>query len=117
MSVYHQLKAEVQRRIRDVKNNWWVEKAREIQGHAGQHDMRNFSQATKTIYGPCSIRQIPVRSQDGSWLLKDDATHQRWKKHFQLLSIRSPPDWRRLSKPSCNALWRIPSAIHQPLGS
>ncbi|XP_044834440.1 uncharacterized protein LOC123343391 [Mauremys mutica] len=38
-SSFHQLKAGVQRRIQDIKNKWWEDKAKEIQTFADRHDM------------------------------------------------------------------------------
>ena len=42
---YKRLKAETQKKIRDIKNKWWEERARMIQGKADQYDMLNSFQA------------------------------------------------------------------------
>ena len=39
---YHQVKAEAQRKICDIKNWWWQAKALEILHFADHHDMRRF---------------------------------------------------------------------------
>ena len=50
--------------------------------------MRNFFQATKTIYGPSSNGHTTFRSQDGTLLKCDTAVQQRWKEHFEQLLNR-----------------------------
>ena len=80
---YHQVKAEAQRKICDIKNRWCQAKALKIQHFVDHHNMRNFLKATKAIYDPSSNGLTTLRSQDGSILLKDDVTiKQRWKAHF-----------------------------------
>lgn len=45
-------KALVQSRARELKNQWWIEKALEIQRLADSGDTRGFFNATKAVYGP-----------------------------------------------------------------
>ncbi|KAI8516668.1 hypothetical protein Bbelb_052490 [Branchiostoma belcheri] len=83
------LKAEVQTRVRDMKNTWWEAKAQELQAFADRHDMRNFFQATKALYGPTKSGLAPLKSEDGSILHKDEASIKaRWKEHFEKLLNR-----------------------------
>ena len=88
---YHNVKAEVQRRIRALKNEWWVKKAEEMQAFADTNNSRAFFLATKEIYGPSSMGMNPLMSKDGSTLLKDsDSVTSRWKEHFSdLLNLPS----------------------------
>ena len=51
-------KAETQQKTSDIKNKWWEEKTKAIYGLANQHDMRNFFQATKALYGPSSMATL-----------------------------------------------------------
>lgn len=82
-------KAAVQRRLRELKNIWWVEKAQEIQRLADSGDSRGFFSATKTVYGPSYRGLNPLRSKDGQQLLKDnEAINIRWREHFQELLNR-----------------------------
>ena len=59
-------------KICDIKNRWWQAKA--LEHFANYHDIRNFFQATNAIYGRSSNGLTPLRSQDGSTLLKEDVT-------------------------------------------
>lgn len=82
-------KAEVQSRVRELKNTWWTEKALELQGLADSGDTRGFFSATRAVYGPSHHGLNPLRSKDGKTLLKDNsAINTRWKEHFQELLNR-----------------------------
>lgn len=88
-ATYRQLKSEVQRRTRELKDQWWQTKAQEIQSYADKHDMRMFFQETRSIYGPRKGGQAPILSQDGSHLLKEsNEIRERWREHFQQLLNR-----------------------------
>ncbi|KAL2084419.1 hypothetical protein ACEWY4_019937 [Coilia grayii] len=56
-------KAAVQRRVRELKKQWWMEKAQEIQRLADSGDTRGFFNATKAIYGPSYRGLNPLRSK------------------------------------------------------
>ena len=87
--IYLQAKAEVQGRTRTLKNEWWTTKAVEMENLAASNNTRAFFSATKIVYGPSSKALNPLRSKDGSQLLKDPASiSSRWKEHFQELLNR-----------------------------
>ena len=88
------LRAEVQRELRRIENSWWVELANEIQGYADGNDMHNFYDGIKRAYGPLSKSITPVRSEDGTNLIKDnDGILERWAEHFSaVLNGGSPAD-------------------------
>ena len=55
-----------------MENEWWERLAAEIQGYADENDSHNFYSAVKRAYGPQASRSLaPVRSADGSTLIKD----------------------------------------------
>ncbi|KAM9816523.1 uncharacterized protein ACBT44_010821 isoform 1-T2 [Syngnathus typhle] len=82
-------KADVQSRVRQIKNSWWTERALEIQSLADSGDTRGFFSATKAVYGPSHRGQKPLRSKDGQELLKDnESINNRWREHFQELLNR-----------------------------
>nr|XP_014349862.1 PREDICTED: uncharacterized protein LOC102358527 [Latimeria chalumnae] len=84
--LYHQLRAKTQHKICMMKNQWWIDKAKEIQGYADSHDSRSFFNAIKAIYGPTSNGAVPLQSSDGTILIKDNKDIlQRWKEHFHKL--------------------------------
>ncbi|XP_076041829.1 uncharacterized protein LOC143025712 [Oratosquilla oratoria] len=69
---------------RNLKNQWWRDKAKEIQQLADANDSRGFFSATKAIFGPSTSGQAPLRSKDGSTILKSNAEiNARWKEHFE----------------------------------
>ena len=83
---YKSIKAEIQRRLRLMENEWWLKKAQEIQGYADTNNIHCFYNATKTIYGPRKYNITPVRSADGSVLYKEkDQIVTRWAEHFDNL--------------------------------
>ena len=66
-----------------------IDKAAEIQGYADNHMSREFYAATRTIYGPTHRHTAPLRSKDGTTLIKDkEGILCRWKEHFSDLLNR-----------------------------
>ncbi|KAI8507953.1 hypothetical protein Bbelb_141930 [Branchiostoma belcheri] len=88
------LKAEVQTRVRDMKNTWWEAKAQELQAFADRHDMRNFFQATKALYGPTKSGLAPLKSEDGSILHKDEASIKARALRGYRGGLYEQPPWR-----------------------
>ena len=85
-------RATVQRELREMENQWWLELANEVQGYADSGDLQNFYAALRRVYGPSDQSLAPVRSQDGSTLFtnKSDIMN-RWKEHYSsLLNTRNP---------------------------
>ena len=84
-SAYHNIRAEVQRCICHMKDEWWTAKAEQLQGLADKGDTRGFFSATRTIFGPSTRGETPIKHKDGT-LLKDTVSiNQHWKDHFQEL--------------------------------
>lgn len=54
-----------------MEDNWWVQKAQEIQHLADINNTQGFYDALKALYGPRKWTVSPVRSADGSILFKD----------------------------------------------
>ena len=65
---FRELRAHVQRELRRMENEWWVQLAQEIQTYADSNDMHN---SIKRAYGPTNRYITPVRSADGAELIKD----------------------------------------------
>lgn len=88
---YRTLKSQVQRETRVLKNAWWVKKAKEIQHLADTNNTRAFFSATKAIYGPRTHGSVPIRSKDGTRILKNnDEISHRWREHYEDLLNRNP---------------------------
>ena len=91
---YAKARSDIQKNIRAMKNRWWQEKAAEIQSLADKKDIHGFYKAVKQVYGPPRNTSNPLRSADGSTLLKDkQAILTRWAEHFsELLNRKNPTD-------------------------
>ncbi|XP_022804723.1 uncharacterized protein LOC111341943 [Stylophora pistillata] len=87
---YHEMRSKVQRRVREMENSWWIQKAQEIQALSDSNSSKAFFEATKKIYGPTSQGVRPVAGKDGT-LYKDLAgIRDRWKEHFCKLLNQTP---------------------------
>ena len=56
-----------------MQDNWWSNKADELQNLADRHDNR-FYKELKAVFGPSTSAAAPLRSEDGSTLLTDRAS-------------------------------------------
>ena len=53
-------RATVQRKLWWMENNWWAEKAAQIQSYANINDTKSFYEALKAVYGPRHVSLHPV---------------------------------------------------------
>eukprot|EP00745_Piridium_sociabile_P007473 TRINITY_DN1490_c1_g1_i7.p1 TRINITY_DN1490_c1_g1~~TRINITY_DN1490_c1_g1_i7.p1 ORF type:complete len:702 (-),score=160.58 TRINITY_DN1490_c1_g1_i7:112-2217(-) len=82
-SAFKDIKATVQRELRQMQDMWLSNKAEEIQSFADRNDSKNFYSALKAIYGPTSSGSSPLRSADGGTLITDkEKILERWAEHF-----------------------------------
>ncbi len=90
---YKQTCHDVQNKLRVMRDNWWNQKAAEIQGHADRHETKEFYSSLKEVYGPTHSMVAPLKSADGSSLLTDKTDILlRWRQHFnELLNMPSQP--------------------------
>ncbi|KAK7091340.1 hypothetical protein V1264_009034 [Littorina saxatilis] len=66
-----------------MQDTWLSNKADEIQGYADRHDMKNFYDALKEVYGPTTSGSSPLLSADGITLITDkEKILGRWAEHF-----------------------------------
>lgn len=76
----------LQRKLRELKDTWWTNLAKEIQQYADAGNYRRFYEALRAVYGPSSKAENPLRSADGTTLLTDRCSIlERWSEHFQTL--------------------------------
>ena len=76
-------RSKVQEKLRHMKDSWLSAKADEIQSFADRHDMKNFYDALKAVYGPKPSGSSPLLSADGSTLLTErEQILERWAEHF-----------------------------------
>ena len=86
---YQHVKSAVQAKIRKMKEEWWKEKARQIQSATNKNDLRAFYQELKAIHGPSFNGMSAVRSSDGRTILTDPTPiRERWAEHFEKLLNR-----------------------------
>ena len=76
----------LQRKLRELLNDWWDRLAMESQLCADVGDYRGFYEVLKAVYGPTHEVQSPLRSSDGQNLFTDNTSIlARWSEHFQTL--------------------------------
>ena len=87
-------RSQLQKRLREMENTWWLSKATEIQNYADTNMAHQFYQAIKAVYGPKSHSTHPVRTKDGITLIKDKKDILcRWAEYLQeLLNQDNPVD-------------------------
>ena len=79
--------------LRRMENQWWEDKAAELQQYADENNYKKFFAGLKTVYGPSSNAYAPVRSAHGTLLTEKSDIIQRWSDHFnQLLNRPSQID-------------------------
>ena len=83
---FKEIRGHVQRELRRIENEWWTKLAVEIQAHADANDMHNFYNSIKKAYGPINRGTTPVKTADGSRLIKDAVgIANRWAEHYSSL--------------------------------
>ena len=83
------MKSLAQAKIRKMKEEWWKEKARQMQSAADKNDLRALYQELKAIHGPSCNGASAVRSSDGRTILTDPTRIiERWDEHFEQLLNR-----------------------------
>jgi len=92
--IWIEKRSQSQRILRQTENQWWLNKASELQRYADKNDMRNFYDALKQIYGPTNRSLVPVRAAEGGALLVDKCDIlNRWEEHYDnLLNTNNPCD-------------------------
>jgi len=81
---YTSARSAAQRSLRQMKEQWWLNKAVELQQAADRRDIKAFSGGLRAVYGKRDSGSIPVRSLNGTTLITDRAgILNRWAEHFQ----------------------------------
>jgi len=93
LSQYKASKANVQCELRRMENQWWSDKAAEMQSHADSNNMEAFYKSLKQVYGPNSSGCSPLLSKDGTRLITDKpGILDRMKEHVSDL-LNKPPSF------------------------
>lgn len=88
---YHQVRTAVQRRVREMKNDWWEQKAMELQVLSNTDNNRAFCSYKKDLW-VTSQGVRPVVGRVGSLLVAQDMAgiRDRWREHFNELLNHNP---------------------------
>ena len=62
---FSSMRATVQRKLGWMENNWWAQKAAQIQNYANINNAKNFHFALIGVYGPSLFSLNSVRNTDG----------------------------------------------------
>lgn len=80
------VKKETQRRIRQLKNKWWLHLSEEIQLAYNTKNLKSFYSLIRQAYGPRSSLITPMKTKDGSAILTTaHEVRDRWMEHFREL--------------------------------
>ena len=80
---YTSSKQKIQKKLREIQNAWYNNKAEEIQQYADSHSSKRFYDAVKTVYGPQTSGSRPLLNADGTQLLTEkQQILERWAEHF-----------------------------------
>ena len=98
-AAYLRTKSEVQRNLRQMKENWWSKKAKEIQAAADSHNLKAFFDGLNGIFGPSKSKTSPIESKDGQKVFTEESVIiNRWAEHFKgVLNQDSNVDWTVLN--------------------
>lgn len=88
-NAYLQNKRTAQKTLRTMKEEWWLERAQDIQAAADSYDYKTLFARLKAVYGPCSRGSSPLLSANGEHLLHhQEDILARWVEHFDAVLNR-----------------------------
>ena len=80
---YASVRSQVQKRLRQMKNEWWRALTAEIQMAHDKKDTKSLYHLLRQAYGPKSPTCVPMLSKDGSSISKSpEDIMKRWTEHF-----------------------------------
>ena len=80
---FKEAKSRLQCEIRHMKNRWWSEISAEMQRAYDCKDLKSLYSAIRQVFGPQSSTMVPLKSKDGSVIIKDAVgIMARWTEHF-----------------------------------
>ena len=121
------LQVKVQTDLRAMQDQWWRDKAAEVQHYADTHNTKKFFSSLKTVFGPSASGSAPLLSSDGKTLIKDqEGLSKHWREHFNTLRNRPssvdtlnqiPQQPVRVSLTKPPTIEKIKKAIHQKIST
>lgn len=111
---FQTLNRTLQLTLKQMENNWWLDKAAEIQEYADTNNSHHFYETVKAIYGPERKNLLPLRDADGTLIHENNQIAARWTEHFSsLLNHRNPVNpnfiYNLQPKPTLEILDTFPS--------
>ena len=80
---FKEAKSRLQCEIRQMKNKWWSEVSAEMQRAYDCNDSKALYRTITQAFGPQSSTMAPLKSKDGSSLIKDaEGIIVRWTQHY-----------------------------------
>ena len=102
---YNTIRKTVQQKLRHMQDAWLRNKADVIYNYADRHDMKNFYDSLKEVYGPTSSGSSPLLGADGNTLFTDkEKILVRWAEHFH--SVLNRPS--SINNEAINRLPHVP---------
>ena len=86
---FKKAKADVQKRLRTIQEEWWEEKAQALQRARDARDSKTMYQLLRDVYGPQQSSFAPIKSKDGKKIFRTPKEIQeRWRQHYSELLNR-----------------------------
>ena len=83
-ALYDNSRRAVQRELRKMQDDWYSNKAEEIQSYADSNNINDSYTSLKSVYGPQPSGSYPLLSSDGHSIITDRSKIlDRWAEHFQ----------------------------------
>ena len=84
----------LQRKLREMENDWWLQKAEVMQQEADVNNSAGFFKSLKEVYGPQARMNNALLSSDGTSVITEPTQLvRRWKEYFDgLLNAEAPTD-------------------------
>ena len=84
-------RSNLQRNLREMENDWWLQKAHEMQKMADTNNSAGFFRSLKEVYGPKAQMSNTLLAADKSSIITEPAQlTQRWREYFDgLLNMES----------------------------
>ena len=81
---YKEIKSILQRELRKMKNEWWLNLSKEVQKASDSKDSKTLYGLLHQVFGPTSSSVAPLKSKDNTCLIKDpEKIMLRWQEHFK----------------------------------
>ena len=83
------LHVKVQTDLRAMQDQWWQDKAAEVQLYADTHNAKKFFSSPKTVFDPSASGSAPLLLLDGKTLIKDqEGLSKHWREYFSWIGPR-----------------------------